>query len=144
LRWHSPPRNLMATVSDRTAIDPGNLTGGIARMTWLPGRKRLSRQGARPPDGVSGVTGQRTWEPLPLGPMIAWKAATRCGLSGCERRARDKATFYRGRGPWTAGLEDGARKRPASFLVALRISTLVASFPQQEITRATGIAVGRE
>jgi hypothetical protein len=28
-------------VTDRTAINLGNLTGGIALMTWLPGRKRL-------------------------------------------------------------------------------------------------------
>jgi hypothetical protein len=45
--------SLVATGSDWTTINPGNLTSGIARMTWLPGRKRLPRQRARPHDGVS-------------------------------------------------------------------------------------------
>jgi hypothetical protein len=54
-------------VTDRTAINPGSLISGIALITWLPGRKRLFRDGARPPDGVS-----RCGSPAHLRRFLLW------------------------------------------------------------------------
>jgi hypothetical protein len=65
-----PKRVWWRWITNGTAINAGNLTSGIALITWLPGRKLLPWHGTRPNDGV--VSGRLANAPaalLPLGRM---------------------------------------------------------------------------